>query len=178
MRDDYDDAYTKKITAIDFSCSMVLSMKKTFFGTGVNACIEDKILRHLFTCAKCRRIYENYAREIGYKKFNLVKYAIRFAESHKELKSSETRDYLGEVIGNKKLRVLSRPWTTAVNTFDIDKLMNMKAFRDLCKEYDSPEGVDYSDFIRYITLRFAKHIDHLEECLIKEGVNPTNEKSK
>ena len=165
MRDDYDD----KFKQLDFSCSMVLSMKKIFFGTGVNKIVEDKIIRHLLTCKECRRIYTEYAREIGYKKFNLITYAIQFCEGNKDYLDSETRRYLEEVRDNKPLRVLARPYTHAVEVFDINKLMQLKFFRDLCNEYNSPGQLDYSGFMKYIAKKWAKYVDHLEECLLKEA---------
>lgn len=181
----WDDTYSKKISQIDFSCSMVLSLKKLFFGTGLNMYVEDAVIRHILTCKKCRETFLFYAKEVGYKKFDVIKYAIRFVEDHKSFTNSKTKEYLEEVHENKALRVLSQPWTTAANRFDIYKLMNMKAFRDLSNEYNSPTGMDYSDFMKYIALKFAQKIDHLELCLLKteqqlqakEKVKDNNEKS-
>lgn len=159
--------YYERIQKINFSCDMVLSLKKIFFGTGLNVFVEDEVLRHLLTCKKCRTAYTEYAKEVGYKKFNIINYSIQFVENNKDFKASKTREYLSEVKGNKKFRVLSRPWTRAANNFDIYKLMSLKAFRDLSLEYNSPTGMDYSDFVKYMSLKIAKRIDHLEECLIK-----------
>ena len=121
MRDSYDDEYVEKMKRLDFSCSMVLSMKKIFFGTGVNVYVEDNILRHLLTCETCRRAYTLYAKEVGYKKFNLIRYAIQFAENNKVLKDCKVREYLNEVRDNTKVIALSKPWTNAANRFEIDE---------------------------------------------------------
>lgn len=177
MKDEWDEQYVQRMTAIDFSCSMVLSMKKIFFGTGVNVWVEDNIIRHLLTCKSCRDIYTQYAKEVGYKNFNLIKYAIRFAQQNKDL-NLKTMEYLQETKDGKKGRVLSRMWTRAANDYDIDRLMNLKAFRDLCFEYNSPTGMDYSDFMKYVVLKIAKRVDHLEECLLKSDEVLSNEKSK
>ena len=83
-----------------------------------------------------------------------------------------------EIKDNKETRVLSKPWTRAANKFEVEKLMNMRAFRDLALEYNSPTGIDYSEFIKYMSLKYAKRIDHLEECLLKEVKEAVNEKSK
>lgn len=178
MRDEYDDKYSEAMHKIDFSCSMVLSLKKQFFGTGLNKYIEDNVIRHLLTCKECRRIYSDYAKEVGYKKFNLITYAIKFCEHNKDFSSSKTREYLSEVQDNKTVRIHSRLWTRAAVNFDIEKLMNMRAFRDLSREYNSPTGLDYSEFIKHVTLKIAKRIDHLEECLLKSEEVEINEKSK
>lgn len=167
MRDNYDDKF-KDASHTEFTCAQVMSFKRVFFGTGVNANIEDKILKHLLTCKKCRLEFNAYAREVGYKKFDLIKYSISFVEDNKWMADSQTREYLSEVHENKEMRVLSKPWTRAANQFDISKLMNLKVFRDLSMEYNSPTGMDYSDFIKYLSLKLAKKIDHLEECLLKE----------
>jgi hypothetical protein len=164
MRDDWDDAYIQKVKSIDFSCNMVLSMKKIFFGTGLNVYVEDRIIRHLLTCAKCRELYKAYAKEVGFNNFHLITYAINFCERNKSL-NLETSDYLTEVKNNKVTRILSRQWTRAASNFDINKLMNMKAFRDLSSEYNSPTGLDYTDFMKFVAIKIAKKIDHLEECL-------------
>lgn len=174
---EWDERYIEKITSLDLSCSMVLSMKKIFFGTGVNMWMEDNIIRHLLTCQKCRDIYTQYAKEVGYKNFNLIKYAIKFANQNKQYQL-KTTEYLNEVKDNKAFRIRSRLWTRAANDFNINKLMNMKAFRDLCIEYDSPTGMDYSDFMKYISIKIAKRIDHLEECLLKTEEGMKNEKSQ
>lgn len=177
MKDGWDEQYIEKITALDFSCSMVLSMKKVFFGTGVNMWVEDGIIRHLLTCQKCRDIYTQYAKEVGYKNFNLIKYAIKFAEQNKQY-NLKTIEYLNETKENKKFRVHSRLWTRAASDFNLNKLMNMKAFRDLSMEYNSPTGLDYSDFMKYVIFKIAKRVDHLEECLLKTEENILHEKSK
>ena len=176
-----DDQYIEKIKALNFSCNMVLSMKKIFFGTGLNVYVEDSVIAHLLQCRKCREIYTAYAKEIGYTKFNIIKYAIQFVEHNKNIKESKTRDFLSEAQDNKKTRILSRPWTRAANNFDISRLMNIKAFRDLSEEYNSPTGMDYSDFMKYVILKIAKQIDHLEECLLKTTEimeKESNERSK
>ena len=181
MRDDYDKLMQESVKGLSLSCSLTLSFKKIFFGTGVNKYVEDKILAHLFTCQKCREAYIKYAKEIGYKNFNLIKYAMSFIESNPEFVESETREFINQTRGEKVIRILSKPWTRAANNFNITKLMNMKAFRDLANEYDSPTGLDYSQFMKYVILRIAKHVDHLEECLLKEietEKKNKNEKSK
>lgn len=168
MRDDYDDKYSEVLHNLDFSCSMVLSMKKMFFGTGVNKYVEDNIIRHLLTCKECRKAYSEYAKEVGYDKFNLITYAIHFCEGNTDMLDSKTREYLSEVKDNKVTRIRSQQWTRAANDFDIHRLMNMKAFRDLSIEYNSPTGMDYSEFMKFMALKYGKRIDHLEECLLKE----------
>jgi len=180
MRDEYDDKYAENLHKLDFSCPMVLSMIKVFFGTGVNVYVEDNIIRHLLTCKKCREIYSQYAKEVGYTKFNLITYAIKFADQNKWMHNMKTREYLEEVQENKESRVLSRVWTRAANDFDINKLMNMKAFRDLSLELNDKglQGTDYSDFVKYMATKYAKHIDHLEECLLKTEKVASNEKSE
>lgn len=180
MRDEYDDKYEENLHKLELSCSTVLSMKKIFFGIGVNKYIEDNILRHLLTCEKCRKAYSSYAREVGYTKFNLITYAIRFCENNKDMSNSKTKEYLSEVQEGKEARILSKHWTRAAKDFDIDKLMNMKAFRDLSIELDSKgcQDLDYSDFVKFMATKYAKHIDHLEECLLKTEKVINNEKSK
>lgn len=168
MRDSWDDQYVEKVRSLNYNCDLVLSFKKLFFGTGVNKYVEDEILNHLCHCEKCRNEYTRYAKQVGYKKWSLAKYAVSFVQSNKDLKECKTRTFVEEMKSLKKVEILSKPWTRAANMFNLDKLMNMRVFYDLCREYKSPTKDDHSQFVKYIVLKNAKYIDHLEECLMKE----------
>ena len=87
---------------------------------------------------------------------------------HKDITDSKTRSYLELKDKQRKDIILSKPWTFAASNFDINKLMGMRVFHDLCLEYDSPTGQDHTEFVKHIVLKNAKRIYHLEECLLKE----------
>lgn len=175
MRDDWDDAFnidsneaSEKLNNLNYNCDLVLSLKKIFFSTGINKYVEDNLLHHLFICPKCRKAYSAYAKEIGFKNWSLPKYAVNFVLRHKDIVDSKTKSYLELKDKQGKDVILTKPWTFAASNFDINKLMGMRVFHDLCLEYNSPTGQDHTEFVKHIVLKNAKRIDHLEECLLKE----------
>lgn len=167
MRDNWDDKFSEASRRINWSCDMVLSYRKQFFSIGLNKNIEDKIVAHCLSCPKCRKEYEKYAKDLGFKNFNVMKYAISFMNRNKGMEDSETILFLKQTQDETDLRVLNNQWTEAAKDFNIEYLMNLKMFRDLILEYQSPTQEDYSEFFKYITLKNAKYIDHLEQCLLK-----------
>lgn len=176
MKDEWDsqfsdtqnEAYKERIKKINFNCELILSLKKIFFSTGLNKYVEDELLHHLFTCSKCRKVYNSYAKEIGFKDWSLPKYAVNFVLKNKEIEDGKTKAFLEIKDKQRKDNILSKPWTFAATNFDINKLMGMRVFHDLCLEYDSPTGQDHTEFVKHIVLKNAKRIDYLEECLLKE----------
>lgn len=169
MRDNWDDKFNDASRKINWSCDMVLSHRKQFFSIGLNRNVEDKIIAHCLTCPKCKKEYEKYAKDLGYKNFNVTRYALSFATRNKDMEDSETIIFLNQLNDETDLRVLNNQWTEAAKDFNIEYLMNLKMFRDLMLEYKSPTKEDYSEFFKYITLKNAKYIDHLEQCLLKSN---------
>lgn len=153
-----------------FDCSLVLSFKKKFFGGDLPPNIEDRIIEHLLTCAVCEKVYVLYGREIGIKNFNVQRYALRFYKNNSSENTKHVKEWLMNYKNNKLMEIAQGRWTRAAKDFDINELMNIKAFRDLSMEYNSPTKADYSGFYQYLALKIAQKIDHLELCFFKEYI--------
>lgn len=157
-----------------FDCELVISFRKKFFAGDLPPRIEDILLGHLLDCKGCREVYSNYAKSIGINQFNVQRYAIKFYKKNRPNNTSNVKSWLIKLRDEKKEEALSHKWTQAAKEFDISELMNMKAFADLSNEYDSPTHEDYSDFYKYLAIKFGQKIDHLELCLFKECDNNNN----
>lgn len=161
----------------DFDCSLVYSFRKKFFAGDIPPKIEDMLIAHLLRCKECNKKYIDYAETIGVHNFNIQRYALRFFKKYGHRETSNVKDWLIETRDKKLEEALSQKWTQAAKEFDINQLMNMKAFRDLSQEYASPTGEDYTDFYQHLALKFAKRIDFLELCLFKEYKEKPDAKS-
>lgn len=152
MQDDYDD----KFKDIDFNCSLVSSLKWAFFNTGVNKPAERKILHHLLQCPSCRKVYEQYAREIGWGTFNAIEYAMKFLKD------------------NDKTITLSEPKPDTI----VDDVLNekiIKVSRYKCMREILLSNEDEA-FQKYLMVNLAKNLEFLNKCYNLEEANQ-NEKS-
>lgn len=160
-----------------FDCSLIQSFKKKFFSEKLPTRTEDKIVSHLLKCKACSKFYISYAKDIGIKNFNIPRYALKLYKGD-PTNCPGVYKCLMDLKRGKLQEVLSEKWTRAAKDFDISELMNMKAFRDLSIEYNSPTHMDYSDFYQYMALKYAKRIDFLELCLFKEYKEQTKAESE
>lgn len=151
MQDNYDD----KFKDIDFNCSLVSSLKWAFFNTGINKPAERKILHHLLQCPECRKVYERYAKEIGWGTFDAIEYAMKFLkDDDKTIKLTEPKpDTIVDDVLNDK----------------VIKVARYKCMREilLSKENEA--------FQKYLMIELAKDIELLTKCYNLEETN--NEKS-
>ena len=151
MQDDYED----KFKDIDFNCALVSSLKWAFFNTGVNKPAEKKILHHLLHCPSCRKIYERYAKEIGWGTFDAIEYAMKF------LKDED------------KTVTLSEPKPdTIVDDVLNDKVIKVARYKCMREILLSKEN---EAFQKYLMIELAKDIELLTKCYNLEETN--NEKS-
>ena len=62
-------------------------------------------------------------------------------------------------------------WTHAAKCYDVEELMNVRAFREFSIEYDpkyDSGNVDMGEFYKFMTKKICQKIDLLERCLDKE----------
>ena len=168
MTSEYMNNNRNNIVNMCFDCSLVMSFKKKFFTGSIPPGIEDKLIQHLLNCKECNAAYIDYAKSIGIKNFRVDRYALKFYKSHSPEECPCVYKELMKIKDEKVAEALSQKWTRAAIDFNITQLMQMKAFRDLSMEYDSPTLMDYSDFYKFIAKKIAQKIDHLEVCLFKE----------
>lgn len=149
MRDEYDDMYKD----IDFNCSLVRSLRWSFFGVGVNKCAEKKIIEHLLKCKKCRQEYEDYAKKVNWGKFDVYDLAQKFK---KKYEADDSTQYT---------------WIDKYKNKEVIKLAASKAIREIIMYENNV------NFQRFLTKKMCQKLDHLENCYNKEEIK-TNEKSK
>lgn len=152
MQDDYDDRFKD----LEFNCSLVSSLKWAFFNTGVNKPAEKKILHHLLQCAKCRKEYERYAKEIGWGEFNAINYALKFLKDDKKVinLADVKPDTIVDDVLNEKIIKVSR----------------YKCMREILLSNEDEA------FQKYLMVNLAKNLELLNKCYNLEEVNQ-NEKS-
>lgn len=147
MRDSYDDRFE----SLEFNCGLVRALKWSYFGIGVNQCAEQKIIEHLLSCPKCRKEYEEYAKKVGWGKFDVEDIANKYR--------MKTED-----MGKPK-----EEWITKFNNREVIRLAASKAVREVMM------SVKQKDFGEFLVKKICQRLDHLEACYNKENV--TNEKS-
>lgn len=145
MSDDFESRYGD----LDFSCELVQSFRWAFFSTGMNKFAEKKIIKHLLGCPKCREKYEQYADKIGWGKFEVLEYSIKYLKDDVQPKHDS--------------------WVLKVTNNEIIKLARSKAMREILLD------VKDEKFRDFLMLKIAKRLDFLDECYKKEIIK--NEKS-
>lgn len=141
-------------------CSFALQYVKAFFTGQINPTMRDKIIKHLMQCNRCKSIYTKYAKSIGLD-FDIVKYAYTY---------STPEDFITDAVPKKYAKVFENDenkYTDLAKTYNIEKLMAVKAFSDFAIEYDPKYdngSIDYTPFYKFMTVKICQRIDHLERC--------------
>lgn len=148
MKDDYDRRYE----SVNFNCNLVRSLKWSYFGVGVNDFAEKAIIEHLLSCPKCRKEYEEYAKKVGWGKFDIEDIANKYKNKITEL-------------GKPK-----EAWITKYNNKEVIRLAASKAVREVMM------SVKDRKFGEFLIKKICQRLDHLELCYSKEI--ELNEKSK
>ncbi len=137
------------------NCAMARALKWSYFGIGINAFAEEELINHLLNCPKCRKEYEEYAKQINWGKFDIEDIALKF--KHKLIEENKNE---------------SETWMLRLQNKKVIKLATSKAIREIIlSEKDK-------DFKEFLIKKVCQKLDHLEECYKKEGNNTTNAKSK
>ena len=161
------------------NCNTCLSLVSLFFSSGMSNTVRQAIVSHLVKCDRCLNWYDGYEKthkdttpDLKIKELILeLRSNLDDANSLSdtlEIISSTTMD--SNTDGN---HFNPTKWTDAALNYDIEMLMNLKVFRDLINSYGNDtidKNLDFSEFYKYITNKYAKRIDLLELCLRKEIV--------
>lgn len=168
-----NDKDDNKVSGIN--CGMCMVFVERFFTNGVTPTVKDYVLAHLLTCPECAKAYEEYAEKIGLHNFKLVDFSIEFVKDRDKYANQKNIKKTSEVLNKMgydiKMEIRSHKWTDAASKMDIEKLMQLKFFRDLSQEeitYNEKDINEYYKYGKHLTLKLAKRVDHLEECLLKE----------
>lgn len=137
------------------NCAMARALKWSYFGVGLNEFAEEELINHLLNCPRCRKEYEEYAKQINWGDFDIEDIALKF--KHK-------------MIEDKKAS--KETWMLKFQNKKVIKLATSKAIRDIIL---NERNIKFQEFL---VKKICQKLDHLEECYNKEGEKVKNEKSK
>ena len=155
------------------SCEQCKERVKEFFDKELTPEVYEMCLIHMVGCDSCHRFYTNYAKQKGYS-FDLARRLIKWSNKRDGLVSPRTPNRLLELKEKKKDTKNSYStdrWTHAAKCYDVEELMNVRAFREFSIEYDpkyDSGDVDMGEFYKFMTKKICQKIDLLERCLDKE----------
>lgn len=164
------------------NCNVCKSLVSLFYNKSMSKTVRSAIIGHLAKCDDCLNHYDNYESnhpevvQLGIKK--LIKKLRQDIDLGSMDGLDEFNDNIAEITSSYTVdsnadgsHFNPTKWQDAASTFDIETLMNLKAFRDLINTYDYDKtyaDLDYSKFYKHITKKITKKIDFLEACILKE----------
>lgn len=184
------------------NCSMVCSLVHRFFDKSLKLTVRDLVLNHLLSCPVCLEKYKDFSKKNGYGDFEPLEDIFKLAKEYDQ--SEEIRNIIDKEVGeltkeydqseeirntiDKEVGELTKEipagsqdkWYQIASQYDIEKLLSLQSFRDLISEYKVDEDlgdIDYTEYYKYIIIKIAQKVDHLEHCLTKI-YNPLDKKQK
>lgn len=181
-----DDNSTKSLnmnTRLD--CNTTVKFVQMYFDGSISYSIKDCVLEHLLVCQKCYTEYRKVAKELGLS-FNLRNEAIQFAKDARAKNFNRlTKKTLEELGFANDIKCAINEWSAAANSFNLTKLMNLKAFSDFASEDFTVKLDNWDDdiesihnFTKWFAKRIANVVDFLEHCYTLETTEVTLDKNK
>ena len=181
-----DDNSTKSLnmnTKLD--CNTTVKFAQMYFDGSISYSIKDCVLEHLLVCQKCYTEYRKIAKELGLS-FNLRNEAVQFAKDARVKNFNRlTKKTLEELGFANDIKCAINEWSAAANSFNLTKLMNLKAFSDFASEDFTVKLDNWDDDIESIhnftkkkKKRIANVVDFLEHCYTLETTEVTLDKNK
>lgn len=181
-----DDNSTKSLnmnTRLD--CNTTVKFAQMYFNGSISYSIKDCVLEHLLVCQKCYTEYRKIAKELGLS-FNLRNEAIQFAKDARVKNFNRlTKKTLEELGFADDVKCAINEWSAAANSFNLTKLMNLKAFSDFASEDFTVKLDNWDDdiesiqnFTKWFAKRIANAVDFLEHCYALETTEVTLNKKK
>lgn len=137
-----------------------------FFKMALSRTINKAVCEHLRVCTEC------------YNKYNMFRQTAENGKLFDELfdllggiPSLDEIDITLDKLEKEKVFKLSNGWEEAAKKWDLYKLLQLKCFRNLANSYQDKYTVketDYTEFYKYLAIKWGKEIDLLERCLITE----------
>ena len=153
------------------NCSMVCSLVHRFFDKSLKPTVRDLVLNHLLSCPVCLEKYKDFSKRNNFGDFDPLDDIFKLAKEYDQ--SEEIRDAIDKKVDEltKDMPTGSQDkWYQIASQYDIEKLLSLQSFRDLISEYKSDEDlgdIDYTEYYKYIIIKIAQKVDHLEYCLTK-----------
>ena len=181
-----DDNSTKSLnmnTRLD--CNTTVKFAQMYFNGSISYSIKDCVLEHLLVCQKCYTEYRKIAKELGLS-FNLRNEAIQFAKDARVKNFNRlTKKTLEELGFANDIKCAINEWSAAANSFNLTKLMNLKAFSDFASEDFTVKLDNWDDdiesihnFTKWFAKKIANAVDFLEHCYTLETTEVTLDKNK
>ena len=181
-----DDNSTKSLnmnTRLD--CNTTVKFAQMYFNGSISYSIKDCVLEHLLVCQKCYTEYRKIAKELGVS-FNLRNEAIQFAKDARVKNFNRlTKKTLEELGFANDIKCAINEWSAAANSFNLTKLMNLKAFSDFASEDFTVKLDNWDDdmesiqnFTKWFAKRIANVVDFLEHCYALEATEVTLDENK
>lgn len=181
-----DDNSTKSLnmnTRLD--CNTTVKFAQMYFNGSISYSIKDCVFEHLLVCPKCYTEYRKIAKELGLS-FNLKNEAIQFAKDARVKNFNRlTKKTLEELGFANDIKCAVNEWSAAANSFNLTKLMNLKAFSDFASEDFTVKLDDWDNdidaiqnFTKWFAKRIANVVDFLEHCYTLETTEVTLDKNK
>lgn len=181
-----DDNSTKSLnmnTRLD--CNTTVKFAQMYFDGSISYSIKDCVLEHLLVCQKCYTEYRKIAKELGLS-FNLRNEAIQFAKDARVKNFNRlTKKTLEELGFANDIKCAINEWSAAANSFNLTKLMNLKAFSDFASEDFTVKLDNWDDdiesihnFTKWFAKRIANTVDFLEHCYTLETTEVTLDEKK
>ena len=181
-----DDNSTKSLnmnTRLD--CNTTVKFAQMYFDGSISYSIKDCVLEHLLVCQKCYAEYRKIAKELGLS-FNLRNEAIQFAKDARVKNFNRlTKKTLEELGFANDIKCAINEWSAAANSFNLTKLMNLKALSDFASEDFTVKLDNWDDdiesihnFTKWFAKRIANAVDFLEHCYTLETTEVTLDEKK
>lgn len=154
------------------SCKECRKWCDAFFFGETEDVISNLIIVHILTCPECCEYYKKFASDCGFE-WNIMDDLDlnKFAASFDEDTVQRIEDSIKDFEDTRQEEFVPDKWQQYTKEYNIENLIKMKAFKDLLLEYSSSidnGDIDYTEYYKYITMKNAQKIDHLECCLRKE----------
>lgn len=149
-------------------CKLCKQMTEDFFFFNCSETMMATIVTHLLKCPECLEYYKRYASDSGFE-WDVMDDVAVFDIDNPEVKERIEKSL--ENFPKPKDLFIPDKWQQIVSRYQIKEMMGMKSFKDLINEYDGEldmQDVDYVPWYKYVMMKNAKRIDHLECCLNME----------
>lgn len=166
-------------------CKTTVKFAQMYFNGSISYSIKDCVFEHLLVCPKCYTEYRKIAKELGLS-FNLRNEAIQFAKDARVKNFNRlTKKTLEELGFANDIKCAINEWSAAANSFNLTKLMNLKAFSDFASEDFTVKLDNWDDdiesihnFTKWFAKRIANVVDFLEHCYTLETTEVTLDENK
>ena len=175
---------------MEIECAFAKSCIKQFWQGTLGGFIHDEIVLHLLICDDCFVDYIYSAvTEFNYGIDDIIAKVKPLRETVAEKYKDELLELIEDIKVELKIAAMDMPPKTAVidtepaklkpiviqncfmnyfSTFDLQGLLMLRSFKDLCNEFNSEKPFNddnpKSKFYKFLTKKICQRVDFLEKC--------------